>query len=114
MKREKDTFMTVDGHGRNPLCRCEEVSVEDVRDAIEQGAVTLNDVKRRTRAGMGACQGIYCVRTIAIMIAAMTGAPASTLEPMTARPPARMISLGNLAKLDDQLDEQALNAPGIR
>ncbi len=35
-----------------------------VRQAIERGAVTVNGVRRRTRAGMGRCQGSYCEEKI--------------------------------------------------
>jgi NAD(P)H-nitrite reductase large subunit len=42
----------------NVLCRCECVAVASVDEAIAEGNLTINDVKRRTRAGMGICQGI--------------------------------------------------------
>jgi NAD(P)H-nitrite reductase large subunit len=48
------------------LCRCECISVEVVERAIAEGNRTINDVKRRTRAGMGICQGAYCVEHIAV------------------------------------------------
>ena len=47
------------------LCRCECVTAAAVEEAIAEGNLTINDVKRRTRAGMGICQGIYCVGEIA-------------------------------------------------
>ena len=44
------------------VCRCEEVSYGEIRDAIHGilGAKTLDGVKRRTRAGMGRCQAGFC------------------------------------------------------
>ncbi|MGX8702566.1 (2Fe-2S)-binding protein [Caproiciproducens sp.] len=42
------------------VCRCEEVTVGEVREAIRMGARDLNGIKRRTRAGMGLCQGRTC------------------------------------------------------
>ncbi|GAI83310.1 unnamed protein product [marine sediment metagenome] len=39
------------------VCRCEEVSEEEVRQAIADGAKTLREIKMITRAGMGLCQG---------------------------------------------------------
>ena len=44
------------------ICRCEEVSYGEIRDAIHGilGAKTLDGVKRRTRAGMGRCQAGFC------------------------------------------------------
>ncbi len=38
------------------ICRCQEVTRQEILDAIEQGATTVDGVKRRTRAGMGLCQ----------------------------------------------------------
>lgn len=74
-------------------CRCEDVGLPDVILAIQNGARTLNDVKRRTRAGMGPCQGIYCMPALAALVAEATGAPISQVEPMTLRPPVRMVAL---------------------
>lgn len=78
------------------LCRCYETTLEDVEAAIENGARTVNDVKRATRAGMGLCQGIYCVPQLTALIAAKTGQPIAQIAPMTARPPARLVTLANL------------------
>lgn len=79
------------------LCRCEEVGEADVRAAVAAGARTVNDVKRLTRAGMGPCQGIYCVPAIAVVIEAETGQPMTAIGPMTARPPLRPLPLAALA-----------------
>src|SRR4051794_11838746 len=50
------------------LCRCEEIEEGEILNAIAEGAQSVNDVKRRTRAGMGVCQGAYCVSEIAKLI----------------------------------------------
>ena len=81
------------------LCRCESVSVSSVRRAIEEGNLTINDIKRRTRAGMGICQGIFCVDEVARMLIEQ-GVDPGALEPMTARPPARLIPLASAAEAD--------------
>jgi NAD(P)H-nitrite reductase large subunit len=52
------------------VCRCENVTRGTVDDAIARGATTLGAVKRRTRAGMGRCQGRYCESTVAAMLPA--------------------------------------------
>ena len=75
------------------LCRCEEVTAGEVRDAIEAGARTVNDVKRQTRAGMGVCQGIYCVAEIARALNARTGIAPDAAGPLTARPPVRLLAV---------------------
>lgn len=78
-------------------CRCEEVLQAAVQQAIDDGALTIDDVKRRTRAGMGICQGIFCTRTIARQIANRASVPLADLQPMTSRPPVRLISIADLA-----------------
>ncbi len=80
-------------------CRCEVVLSEEIVVAIAAGALSVDDVKRRTRAGMGLCQGIYCVPVIAAMVAQATGATIDRIAPMTARPPVRPIRLEALADL---------------
>ena len=87
--------------GETQICRCEEIVASDIRRAVIEGATTINDVKRRTRAGMGVCQGIFCTRTIAAMIHADTGEPLKNIVPMTARPPARLIPLAQLAEPEE-------------
>jgi NAD(P)H-nitrite reductase large subunit len=79
------------------VCRCEEITGAEIAAAIGEGARTLNDVKRRTRAGMGMCQGRWCAHTIAAIVAAETGQPLAALAPMTARPPVQPVTLGVLA-----------------
>jgi sarcosine oxidase subunit beta len=78
------------------LCRCEEITADEVRRAIEFGARTVNDVKRQTRAGMGVCQGIYCVPEIAAALTILTGTPPHEIAPMTARPPVRLVPVSRL------------------
>jgi NADPH-dependent 2,4-dienoyl-CoA reductase/sulfur reductase-like enzyme len=50
------------------VCRCENVTRGAVEDAIARGATTPGAVKRRTRAGMGRCQGRYCEEIVAAML----------------------------------------------
>ncbi len=45
---------------RRIACRCEYVTEGEVLDAIARGAMTLDGIKFRTRAGMGRCQGGFC------------------------------------------------------
>lgn len=81
------------------ICRCEEVDAKELRNAIRAGARTVNDVKRRTRAGMGICQGVYCLEQIAVLLAEETGGLRQAVLPMTSRPPARLLTVGMLAAL---------------
>jgi len=50
------------------VCRCMHVSEQEVRAAVRAGARTLDEVKFRTLAGMGRCQGGFCMsRVLQIM-----------------------------------------------
>ena len=44
------------------VCRCETVTEAEIREAIRRpvGAVTVDGIKIRTRAGMGRCQAGFC------------------------------------------------------
>jgi bacterioferritin-associated ferredoxin len=78
------------------LCPEEGVTIGMVREAIARGATTVNDVKRRTRAAMGTCQGRDCLWSIRALLAE---AGRSWETPMTARPPATGITVAELAGL---------------
>ena len=79
------------------ICRCEEIARDEIVKAIASGARTVNDVKRQTRAGMGVCQGIYCVGEIANLLHAATSTPIGEIALMTARPPVRLVPVGRIA-----------------
>ena len=56
------------------VCECEEVSVGEVNNAIERMEVsTLTDLRRRTRIGMGTCQGEFCACRAAGLLARAHG-----------------------------------------
>lgn len=66
----------------NPLygrivCRCEKVSAAEIVDAIRRpaGARTLDGIKRRTRAGMGRCQGGFCTPRVNEILSRELGIP---------------------------------------
>lgn len=50
----------------NVICRCETVTEAEIIEAIRRpaGATSLDAVKRRTRSGMGRCQGGFCTPRI--------------------------------------------------
>lgn len=69
------------------VCRCEEVTLGQIRQAICEGAVDVRGIKRRTRAGMGLCQGRTCERLVMGILAKELGTPLRELKPDTIRPP---------------------------
>lgn len=76
------------------ICRCQEVTRQDILDAIADGATTVDGVKRRTRAGMGLCQGKTCERLVAKIIAEETGRPMADILPPKSRIPVRPVKIG--------------------
>jgi bacterioferritin-associated ferredoxin len=78
------------------ICRCEGITAREIRKAVRQGTMNLNDIKKRTRSGMGYCQGTHCLPTIAAMLVREFGARPEDIPMMTTRPPARPIPLSLL------------------
>lgn len=70
-EQERTEAIAKDSRYARILCRCEMVTEGDVVNSIHRPipAHTVDMVKRRTRAGMGRCQGNYCRNKIADLIA---------------------------------------------
>lgn len=78
------------------VCRCEEVTVGDVISAVADGAGDVNDIKRRTRLGMGHCQGRICGQVINELMWRLTGV-SKEREVFTARSPIKPVPFECLA-----------------
>ena len=88
-KREKDYFfkdLSIDEKNaiikQNPaygkiVCRCEQITEGEIVRAVKDNppARNIDAVKRRTRAGMGRCQGGFCQPHVAEIIARELGIP---------------------------------------
>jgi thioredoxin reductase/bacterioferritin-associated ferredoxin len=79
------------------LCRCEEISTGEARAAIRDGATHVNEIKARTRIGMGRCQGRLCGPALAHAIAGASAIGVVEAGAFTPRPPVKPVSLGALA-----------------
>ena len=84
------------------ICRCQEVTKQDILDAIADGATTVDGVKRRTRAGMGLCQGKTCERLVAKIISEETGRSMAEILPPKSRIPVRPVKIGIIGGADDE------------
>lgn len=82
------------------ICRCEEVTSGQIRDAAQLGCQGLNQLKAFTRCGMGPCQGRMCGPSAAEVLAAARGVHSCEIEPYRTRFPARPLTVGELAGLD--------------
>jgi NADPH-dependent 2,4-dienoyl-CoA reductase/sulfur reductase-like enzyme len=80
-----------------PLCRCEDVSLGDLRRAVAEGFDTPAGVKKATRCGMGICQGSTCRSILLDALAALTGKAPAHIAPPSVRTPVKPVYLGTLA-----------------
>lgn len=90
--------MPEDYEARTIICRCEDVSVDEVRKLIAKGYRTPDEIKRLSRCGMGLCQGKTCRNLLLQEIAAATGRQVKDVPMSTFRPPTKPVKLGLVAK----------------
>ncbi len=108
MKGQRDRGRSPKSKTQNPqssitvVCRCEEVTEDEIRSAIRNGHHSLEEVKRVLRTGMGHCQGRGCLKLIARMIQEETGIPAATQKLPRPRPPLKPLPLGILGAWKDE------------
>ncbi len=74
---EKKAIVAENPAYANIICRCESISEGEILAAIHRpvGATTVDGVKRRTRAGMGRCQGGFCLPKVTAILARELGIP---------------------------------------
>ncbi len=80
------------------ICRCEEVTVAEVKQAIREGAKDVVGVKRRVRAGMGLCQGRTCEKMVQQILAQELSKQPWKVGTSSARPPIRPVTFKELAE----------------
>jgi bacterioferritin-associated ferredoxin len=80
------------------VCRCEDVTLHELDDAMKRGFTDLESVKRYTGFGTGWCQGKSCLALAAQLIRERGG---DASNPMTPRPPFHPVKLAVLAGLDE-------------
>ena len=74
---EKNEIIAKDGAYGRIVCRCEGITEGEIVEALTVNPVArdLDGVKRRTRSGMGRCQGGFCSPTVVELIARERGIP---------------------------------------
>jgi NAD(P)H-nitrite reductase large subunit len=84
------------------VCRCEDVTLGEITDAIAKGYATVDEIKHYLRAGMGPCQGRTCGHLMAQIIARETGRPIAEVWPMRARPPYHLVPFATILSESDE------------
>jgi bacterioferritin-associated ferredoxin len=82
------------------LCRCEDVTLGEFRDAYAEGFTELESLKRYTGVGTGFCQGKGCLSEAAGELGALRNIPPSEVRLTNIRPPAEPLTFAQLAALE--------------
>lgn len=92
------------------VCRCEDVTLHELEEAIKRGHDDIESLKRYTGFGTGWCQGKSCVALCARLLTERGG---SAAMPITPRPPIHPMPLRDLAGLAEvaEADEKAGRPP---
>ncbi len=86
------------------VCRCEDVTLHELEDAVARGHDDIESLKRYTGFGTGWCQGKGCVALCARLLVERGGTAA---VPFTPRPPYHPLRLADLAGLAEVTEGDA-------
>lgn len=87
------------------LCRCENVTLADLKAYLKDGVTNMQEVKKWTRCTMGPCQGRTCKELVAREIAAFTGTTVDQLDVPVSRIPIKPITMGQLNGINEERGE---------
>lgn len=85
--------------GDTIVCRCEEVTAQQIVDTVALGCSGPNQMKSFLRSGMGPCQGRLCGLTVTELMAQARGVSPQEIGYYRLRPPVKPITLAELAHL---------------
>ena len=79
------------------LCRCENLTLEDLYKLLDAGITSMQEIKRESRYTMGPCQGRTCREIIAKEIAKYQEIHLSEVDMPAYRAPVKPMKLGIIA-----------------
>ncbi|MGW8300931.1 MAG: FAD-dependent oxidoreductase [Desulfobacterales bacterium] len=79
------------------ICRCEEVTLKQLKAALADETIQMKDFKRMTRMGMGPCEGRMCGPAVIEMMRHRLDASAEDVGCLKPRPSIKPVALGVLA-----------------
>ena len=79
------------------ICRCEEVTLKQLKAALADDTIQIKDFKRMTRMGMGSCEGRMCGPAVIEMMRHRLNASAEDVGCLKPRPSIKPVALGVLA-----------------
>ncbi len=89
------------------ICRCEEITLGQVRAGLADRPGHAGTLKRATRLGMGRCQGRYCAGVAARLVAQATGQPMTDHSHFAPRVPIKPVSIAAILAAQEALDGPA-------
>ena len=87
------------------VCRCENVRLSDVTNALGAGDRSIGAIKRRTRLGMGSCQARYCAPVAASLLADTLNEPIGEFSYFAPRVPIKPIRICDIANARPESNE---------
>jgi len=88
-------------NGKTIICRCEEVTLEEIVRAASEHQCSARDVKLWTRAGMGFCGGRTCRMLVDAIVREAGGLPGDDEIPLKYQPPARPVTFAVMGGIAD-------------
>jgi NADPH-dependent 2,4-dienoyl-CoA reductase/sulfur reductase-like enzyme len=85
---------------RTIVCRCEEVTLAQIKESISVGCKGPSQLKSFTRCGMGPCQGRLCGLSVTEILTKELGVREEQVGYYNIRPPIKPVTLAELASLD--------------
>ena len=79
------------------ICRCEEITLKQLKAALLDGNLRIKDLKRMTRMGMGACEGRMCGPAVIELLRHRLNVSAEDVGSLNPRPSIKPVALGVLA-----------------
>uniref|UniRef100_A0A7C4H9N3 (2Fe-2S)-binding protein n=1 Tax=Staphylothermus marinus TaxID=2280 RepID=A0A7C4H9N3_STAMA len=87
------------------ICKCENVTLKELIEAIDNGLTDLETLKRFLRIGMGPCQGLYCIPLIARELMIRTGKSFDEIFLPVNRPPINPVQFKYFIKINRVVDK---------
>ena len=84
------------------VCRCQDISLDEVESAIEQGICDPEELKRFLHIGMGSCQGRTCGRLVNRLIMQKTGRSPEKTRETKQRPPLVSVPIREFLEAEDE------------
>jgi NADPH-dependent 2,4-dienoyl-CoA reductase/sulfur reductase-like enzyme/bacterioferritin-associated ferredoxin len=81
------------------VCRCEDITIGDIKRNVAKGLTTVKGIKKATRCGMGNCQGRICGPILFDFLSTCNQQSPDVTGCLRARAPVKTVALGSLSTM---------------